>query len=243
MKTKIRHTSIQNNLYHYTKLLTMHLLNKTLTILIKSRDINSKSKKSIVTLRDSMLKHVNGWEMSEKVKSDCKIFVKHFSGSTTNCLDDYMKPSLRKDLIHTMLHVGTNDLILNGTSQDIATSIVNLACSMKDKNCDISISNIILRTDNKKFNQKGQEVNTHLKDMCNDKNIYLIDNTNKIKAQNLYKSKFHLNKRSLNVLSSNFVNELSRILIWQRDKNNTGVEEFNSDETNVNQKLTDGNRC
>ena len=49
--------------------------------------------------------------------------------------------------------------------------------------------------------------------MCKDKNIYLIDNTNKIKVQNLNKGKLHLNKRSLNVLSSNFVNELSRILI------------------------------
>ena len=133
-----------------------------------------------------------------------------------------------------MLHVGTNDLILDGTSQDIATSIVNLACSMKDKNCDVSISNIIQRTDNRKFNEKCQEVNTHLKDMCKDKNIYLIDNTNKIKVQNLNKGKLHLNKRSLNVLSSNFVNELSRILIWQRDKNNTGVEECNSDETDCN---------
>ena len=61
-----------------------------------------------------------------------------------------MKPCLRKDLIHTMLHVGTNDLILDGTSQDIATSIVNLACSMKDKICDVSISNIMnfLKTGN-----------------------------------------------------------------------------------------------
>ena len=70
--------------------------------------------------------------------------------------------------------------------------------------------------------------------MCKDKNIYLIDNTNKMKVQNLNKGKLHLNKRSLNVLSSNFVNELSRILIWQRDKNNAGVEEYNSDETDCN---------
>ena len=65
----------------------------------------------------------------------------------------------------------------------------------KGENCDVSISNIILRTDNKKFNQKVQEVNTHLKDICKDKNIYLIDNTNKIKAQHLNKGKLHLNKR------------------------------------------------
>ena len=84
--------------------------------------------------------------------------------------------------------------------------IVDLASSMKGENCDVSISNIILRNDNKKFSQKGQEVNTHLKDMCKEKNIYLINNTNKIKLQHLSKGKFHLNKRGSNILSSTFVN-------------------------------------
>ena len=78
---------------------------------------------------------------------------------------------------------------------------------------DVSISNSILRTDNKKFSQTGQEVNTHLKDMCKEKNIYLIDNTNKIKVEHLNKGRLHLNKRGDNVLgSSTFVSELSRIL-------------------------------
>ena len=53
-----------------------------------SRDFNLESKKSIVILGDSILKHLNGWETSKKVKSDCKIFVKHFSGATTNCMED-----------------------------------------------------------------------------------------------------------------------------------------------------------
>ena len=33
--------------------------------------------------------------------------------------------------------------------------------------------------------------------MCKEKNIYLIDNINKIKAQHLNKDKFHLNERVL----------------------------------------------
>ena len=78
--------------------------------------------------------------MSNKVKSDCKIFAKHFAGATTNCMEDYMKPSLRKDPNHIILHVGTNDLILDRTSQDIATSIVNLACSIKA----LMLSNVTL---------------------------------------------------------------------------------------------------
>ena len=99
-----------------------------------------------------MLKHLNDWEMG-----DCKIFVKHFSGAATNCIENYRKPSLLKDPNHVILHVRTNGLILDKTWQDIvATSIGNLACSMKGKNCDVSISNIILRNDNKKFDQKAK---------------------------------------------------------------------------------------
>ena len=96
----------------------------------------------------------------------------------------------------------------------------------------------------KEFSQRGQEVNTHLKGMCKQKNIYLIDNTNKIKEQDLNKGKLHLNKRVSNILSSTFVSELSGILTWQRDKNNTvfTLEECNSDKTNVDQKITDGNK-
>ena len=49
--------------------------------------------------------------------------------------------------------------------------------------------------------------------MCKEKNIYLIDNTNKIKVEHLNKGRLHLNKRGDNVLgSSTFVSELSRIL-------------------------------
>ena len=48
--------------------------------------------------------------------------------------------------------------------------------------------------------------------MCNDKFIYLIGNTNKIKAQLLNKGKLHLSKRGSNVLSTTFANELSMIL-------------------------------
>ena len=43
--------------------------------------------------------------------------------------------------------------------------------------------------------------------MCKDKNIYLIDNTNKIKAQHLNKGKLHLNKRgSINLVVLFLVN-------------------------------------
>ena len=49
---------------------------------------------------------------------------------------------------------------------------------------------------NQTLNQKGHEVNTHLKELCKEKNIYLIDNT---KAQHWNKGKPQLNKRRYNI--------------------------------------------
>ena len=40
---------------------------------------------------------------------------------------------------------------------------------------------IILRTDDKKSNEKGMEVNLYLKELSKEKNIFLIDNSRKLK--------------------------------------------------------------
>ena len=61
----------------------------------------------------------------------------------------------------------------------------------------------------------GMEVHLHLKELSKEKNIFLIDNSKKIKAQHLNKGKLHLTKYSSRVLSNNFVNEISKVLYWQ----------------------------
>ena len=58
----------------------------------------------------------------------------------------------------------------------------------------------------------GMEVHLHLKELSKEKNIFLIDNSKKIKAQHLNKGKLHLTKYSSRVLSNNFVNEISKVL-------------------------------
>ena len=83
--------------------------------------------------------------------------------------------------------------------------------SMEEKIFHASISNIIPRSDNKKFNQKRQEINTPIKELWKENNIYLIDNTSKIKGQHLNKGKLHLNKRGYNIRSCTFISKLSRI--------------------------------
>ena len=168
--------------------------------------------KSVVIIGDSMIKHQNGWDMSQKVhKSECKVYVKSFPCAKTSCMKDHVKPSLRSPPNHFILHVGTNDLNSNQTSEVIAREIVDLATSLKNNQHGVSVSNIILRTDNSKLNAKRCKVNRILSQLCHERNIYLIDHSKKIKPNHLNKGKLHLNKNVSNILSRTFANEISRV--------------------------------
>ena len=65
------------------------------------------------------------------------------------------------------LHVGTNDLSSEKCAMEIAESVINLACRLTNEIHDVSVSTIILRTDDKKMNEKGMELNLHLKELSN----------------------------------------------------------------------------
>ena len=70
----------------------------------KYKKSNKKQKKgkSVVILGDSMVKHLNGWEMSKKMKN-CNVYIPSFPCAKVQCMNDCKKPSI-------MMHVGTTDL-------------------------------------------------------------------------------------------------------------------------------------
>ena len=144
-------------------------------------------------------------------------------------MEDYMKLSLRNSPDHFILHVGAKDLSSEKCSMEIVESIINLSCQLENEIHDVSVSTTILRTDDKKLNEKEMKVNVHLKELIKEKNIFLIDNSRKIKAQHLSKGKLHITKHGSGILSNNFVNEISRVLRWQIDRGNwnANVEECN----------------
>ena len=59
--------------------------------------------------------------------------------------------------------------------------------TLKSESHDVSVSNIIVRNDSDTLNKKGCEVNAVLMELCKEKNIYLTDNSKKIKPQHLNK--------------------------------------------------------
>ena len=46
---------------------------QVITKMIKPK--GEKNEKSIFVIGDSMVKHLNGWEMSKKLNANCKVFV------------------------------------------------------------------------------------------------------------------------------------------------------------------------
>ena len=75
---------------------------------------------------DSNVKHIGGYELSQRVEH-YKVFVNSFSGAKVRCIEDYIQPTLRETPSHVILHVGTNDVTIKQDPQQIAEGIINLA--------------------------------------------------------------------------------------------------------------------
>ena len=69
-----------------------------------------KNEKSIFVIWDSMVRHLNGWEMSKKLNANFKVFPDYF-----------------------ILNVGTNDLSSDKSSEEIARWIIDPATSIKSE--------------------------------------------------------------------------------------------------------------
>ena len=79
-------------------------------------------KKRVFIFGDCIIKHINGYEISQKLEN-CKVFVRPCHGATIRCLEDHVKRILRENPNEIVFQIGTNDLPF----KDIAEAIINLA--------------------------------------------------------------------------------------------------------------------
>ena len=97
-----------------------------------SSNLNTKDIKKVFVLGDSMVKHVQGWDITNRIDIKRKVYVRQFSGSKVDCMKDYMKPCIRENnLDHLIFHVGTNNVPSNKKAKCIAESIVSLVKEVK----------------------------------------------------------------------------------------------------------------
>ena len=80
---------------------------------------------------------------------------------------------------------------------------------MKTQSRGVSISGITVKKD--KRQNKVQETNEQLRDLCQPKNVNFIDHSKSIKPQHLNKSRLYLHRRGTSVLPTTFVREISNI--------------------------------
>ena len=123
-----------------------------------------------------------------------------------NILDmaDYLKPILRKKPKFLILHVGTND-IKNSSRAKIMEHFEEITelVSRNSPSTKLILSSIIMRNDDGKLNDEIGHVNELLKNLCDSKGVFYIDNTN-IDRNCLQKGGLHLNRTGTIHLSMNF---------------------------------------
>ena len=122
------------------------------------------------------------------------------------------------------------------SSKSNAELIVDLAKFLKTESSHVSVSNIVLRTENPLLNDIVSEVNLHLKDLCEERNLYLIDNTKSFRSHHLNKGKLHLNRKGSKLLNDTFIRKMSHVPNWQEnDVSYISLEECRCHVSNVAQ--------
>ena len=169
----------------------------------------SRKEKRVFILGDSILKHVNGYEITKKL-DNCKVYVKSFSGAKIKCMEDYAQPTIRTNPDHIVIHVSTDDLSSKKESAEISSAIVDLAFKLKSGTCQVSGSNLTIRND--QYRKKALEVNQHLKVLCREKNINIIDHGNTITIRHLNGSRLHLSLKGNKIFTEKFTKAVSNIL-------------------------------
>ena len=126
---------------------------------------NNKNKTNVYILGKRMVKKLNGYLLTRKIRHKHFVKVRSFSGTKISCMTDHVKPTLRYiNLDHIVLHAGTNDLIAENTASQIVKATTDLATSLKNDSNTVTESGIVQRLD--ELNNKANEVNRQLVLMC-----------------------------------------------------------------------------
>ena len=166
----------------------------------------SLSKKVTVIAGDSILKHLEGWRLSN---SSTRVIVKSFSGATTSDMEDYLKPILRKEPNKIILHAGTND-ITHLTAQRVAEGVLNLGIQVNQDSpsTELVISGILPRTDKPDLMLKVNEANKIVKSFCLENNWAFIDHKS-FNSTCLNTRGLHLNRKGTSIIASNISNYIN----------------------------------
>ena len=122
-------------------------------------------------------------------------------------MHDYLKPLLKQNPDNIILHVRTNNWVIE-TSRDILNEILSLRNLIEKlcPTCKIIVSNLIYRSDNRKASLTVKNVNDHLDALNTD----VVDNRN-VGGNYLSNSGLHLNSTGYGKLAINFIKRMRNL--------------------------------
>ena len=128
--------------------------------------------------------------------------VRSYPGDTTKDLTDETKPFMRKNPNLVIIHLGTNDITINGvnTTGNLQDTIDYIYKHSPQTN--IAIYSCIIRMDKPGLLKKIHPRNIIIKDVCTRNSFKLIDNSN-LSETCLGAKKLHLNKKGCSYLACN----------------------------------------
>ena len=177
---------------------------------INTSNNSDKWKSNVTILGDSIVKHVEGRRIQHSLKSQQRITVKSFPGATTEDMNHYAIPTMKKKPRMLILHVGTNDLKSGQTPCEIARKIHKLAENLKSNDTEVVISEIVARADSNEANDKVIAVNEEVRRICEAGDIELISNSNINPQIHLNLSKLHQNRYGTSVLVNNLIKRIKK---------------------------------
>ena len=164
--------------------------------------IKLNKKKKVVVAGDSLL---NG--ISEKgLSRDHQVTVKNLPGGTTEKALEEIKDLIADKPDCIIIHAGTNDITNGINSLNSVKKIVKDA-KKSSPNTKLVFSSILIRKDKKGISKNVTDINSRLKNYCQQKHLNFIDNSN-IMEEHLGNRKLHLNERGNSVLANNFIKYL-----------------------------------
>ena len=173
------------------------------TINRNNENRDNQNKTNVYILGDSIVKKLNDYLLTRKIKHKHLVKVRSFSEVKISCMADHVKPTLRDiNPGHVILHAGTNDLRTKNTASQIAKATIDLATSLQNDDNTVTVSSIVPRLHD--LNNKATEVNRRLVLMCKERNISFLSHESINPSKHLNESKLDLNTNGIKILAENF---------------------------------------
>ena len=166
----------------------------------KGENYRKIKKKTVLIVGDSMLNDIE----ESKLSKTRHIRVQPIPGGKIDDIKENLNDLLHEELQKVIIHVGTNNAMTD-TSKEIFEKLISFKHQIKSilPKCGITVSDLIMRTDELKAAKINEEVNRLIKSA----NINFVENSN-IKGKQLGKHGLHLNIQGNKMFGRNLLNAI-----------------------------------